>query len=98
MSKKLKPCPFCGSPGVEHVESDSLVVCLDCTAEVKTSDVRSEVSAWNTRTDPVKEKLADALEEIMGTYGEVNGEHYYDDEAVNAAHKALIAYEEEKNS
>jgi len=48
----LKPCPFCGSDGVEalDMEGKHYVVCYDCALEGPFHKSRAAViAAWNTR-------------------------------------------------
>lgn len=68
MSDELKPCPFCGGPGV-WVESREQVMCAWChvspcpTRGVDfKSDVMPGAQAWNTRTADTR---AEALEGLL---------------------------------
>lgn len=52
MSKKLKPCPFCGSEDVScgRFEDIYYVECWDCSASVETySGIEDAVKKWNRR-------------------------------------------------
>ena len=73
---KLKPCPFCGRiPVAIHAELDFnppefFVMCpnpLDCKTGTCTDNQPTEaeaIAAWNTRVDPVKDALVEALQAV----------------------------------
>ena len=68
---ELKPCPFCGSKAKLEVwfdEMDELfaIKCQKCAAMSDSWDrprKENAITEWNTRTDPVKAQMLEALEE-----------------------------------
>lgn len=54
MSKKLKPCPFCGSDDVicDMFEDVYFVECWDCCAKVESyNGLEDAVAGWNARAN-----------------------------------------------
>jgi hypothetical protein len=48
----LKPCPFCGSVGVEYIGGTEGVCCHECHAQVFGAGVIGDVETWNRRVPP----------------------------------------------
>lgn len=72
MSRKLKPCPFCGGEAELRkwaIEGDILVWCKSCGAETKSGHrVEAITTAWNTRADswPRVRRYPDEVPPIKG--------------------------------
>ena len=54
---KLKPCPFCGNPAIDHIKYNfhkqtqrHVVKCTKCNASMEYRDKQSAISAWNRRS------------------------------------------------
>jgi Lar family restriction alleviation protein len=87
MKDELKPCPFCGGPGIAHQDSDRYwsVFCDRCDAETaRVNPSESEaISVWNTRfeqairseyegeVDRVSPDVA--ARQLMGLYYDLEG-------------------------
>lgn len=80
MSEKLLPCPFCGESNTypdtdPRCDTQGLYVgrtkvwwvsCTTCGCEAPHGKTRTKaIAAWNTRVDPSRQRLVEALQAIV---------------------------------
>lgn len=99
----LKSCVHCGSNrAVLHEDPDPhyrFVICDGCGLCAANADCLPEkdcVEVWNTRTDPVKEALAEALLELQRC-GQKQGFNSSYESTMKRVAAALRRYEEAKH-